>query len=59
MIPKPKDATWVGPWEQGQRLFDGQTWTVEHTTHNGRPYPSASLSSASNTTTGASRGDRC
>jgi hypothetical protein len=36
---KPEDATWIGPWEDGQRLFDGQSWTVEHTTHNGRPYP--------------------
>ena len=27
------------PLEEGQRLFDGQSWTVEHTTHNGRPYP--------------------
>ena len=27
------------PLEDGQRLFDGQSWTVEHTTHNGRPYP--------------------
>jgi hypothetical protein len=36
---KPEDATWIGPWEEGQRLFDGQSWTVEHTTHNGRPYP--------------------
>jgi hypothetical protein len=36
---KPEDATWIGPWEEGQRLFDGRSWTVEHTTHNGRPYP--------------------
>jgi hypothetical protein len=36
---KPEDATWIGPWEDGQRLFDGHSWTVEHTTHNGRPYP--------------------
>jgi hypothetical protein len=36
---KPADATWIGPWEQGRRLFDGQSWTIEHTTHNGRPYP--------------------
>jgi hypothetical protein len=36
---KPEDATWTGPWEDGRRLFDGQSWTVEHTTHNGRPYP--------------------
>ena len=36
---KPEDATWIGPWEDSQRLFDGQSWTVEHTTHNGRPYP--------------------
>jgi hypothetical protein len=36
---KPEDATWIGPWEEGRRLFDGQSWTVEHTTHNGRPYP--------------------
>jgi hypothetical protein len=36
---KPEDATWIGPWEEGQRLFDGQSWTLEHTTHNGRPYP--------------------
>lgn len=39
MTRKPEDATWIGPWEEGQRLFDGQSWTVEHTTHNGRPYP--------------------
>ena len=39
MTRKPKDATWIGPWEEGQRLFDGQSWTVEHTTHDGRPYP--------------------
>jgi len=39
VIPKPKDATWIGPWEDGRRLFDGQSWTVEHTTHNGRPSP--------------------
>jgi hypothetical protein len=39
VIRKPKDATWIGPWEAGRRLFDGQSWTVEHTTHNGRPYP--------------------
>jgi hypothetical protein len=36
---KPEDATWIGPWEDGHRLFDGHSWTVEHTTHNGRPYP--------------------
>jgi hypothetical protein len=36
---KPEDATWIGPWEDGQRLFDGQSWTVEHRTHNGRPSP--------------------
>jgi hypothetical protein len=36
---KPEDATWIGHWEEGRRLFDGQSWTVEHTTHNGRPYP--------------------
>ena len=39
MTRKPEDATWIGPWEDGQRLFDGHSWTVEHTTHNGRPYP--------------------
>ncbi|BBX46291.1 hypothetical protein GCM10009641_48770 [Mycobacterium cookii] len=39
MTRKPKDATWIGPWEDGRRLFDGQRWTVEHTTHNGRSYP--------------------
>ena len=39
MTRKPEDATWIGPWEDGRRLFDGQRWTVEHTTHNGRPYP--------------------
>ena len=39
MTRKPADATWIGPWEEGQRLFDGHSWTVEHTTHNGRPYP--------------------
>lgn len=39
MTGKPEDATWIGPWEDGRRLFDGQRWTVEHTTHNGRPYP--------------------
>ncbi|HXO55272.1 MAG TPA: hypothetical protein VN866_01865, partial [Mycobacterium sp.] len=39
VIRKPKDATWIGPWEEGRRLFDGQSWTVEHTTHNGRPSP--------------------
>ncbi len=39
MTRKPVDATWIGPWEEGRRLFDGQSWTVEHTTHNGRPYP--------------------
>ena len=39
MTSKPDDATWIGPWEEGRRLFDGQSWTVEHTTHNGRPYP--------------------
>ncbi len=39
MTRKPEDATWIGPWAEGQRLFDGQSWTVEHTTHNGRPYP--------------------
>jgi hypothetical protein len=36
---KPGDATWIGPWEEGRRLFDGQSWTVQHTTHNGRPHP--------------------
>ena len=39
MISKPEDATWIGPWDEGRRLFDGRSWTVEHTTHNGRPYP--------------------
>ena len=39
MTRKPEDAIWIGLWEEGQRLFDGQSWTVEHTTHNGRPYP--------------------
>ncbi len=39
MTHKPEDATWIGPWEDGQRLFDGYSWRVEHTTHNGRPYP--------------------
>ena len=39
MTRKPEDATWIGPWEEGRRLFDGHSWTVEHTTHNGRPYP--------------------
>ena len=39
MTGKPEDATWIGPWDDGRRLFDGQSWTVEHTTHNGRPYP--------------------
>jgi hypothetical protein len=36
---KPADATWIGDWEDGRRLFDGRSWTVEHTTHNGRPHP--------------------
>jgi hypothetical protein len=36
---KPEDATWIGPWEEGRRLFDGSSWTVEHTTYNGRPHP--------------------
>jgi hypothetical protein len=35
----PEDATWIGPWEGGRRLFDGQSWAVEHTTYDGRPYP--------------------
>ena len=39
MIAKPADATWIGSWEDGRRLFDGHRWTVEHTTHAGRPYP--------------------
>ena len=39
MTTKPEDATWIGPWEEGQQIFDGQSWTIEHTTHNGRPYP--------------------
>jgi hypothetical protein len=39
MIREPEHATWVGPWEEGRRLFDGQRWTVEHTTYDGRPYP--------------------
>ncbi|MFZ0713692.1 hypothetical protein [Mycobacterium sp.] len=39
MTSKPEDATWIGPWEDGRRLFDGRSWTVEHTTHNGRPHP--------------------
>jgi hypothetical protein len=39
VISKPEDATWTGPWDEGRRLFDGRSWTVEHTTHNGRPYP--------------------
>jgi hypothetical protein len=39
VIRKPKDATWIGPWEDGRRLFDGQSWTVEHTTHDGRSCP--------------------
>ena len=39
MTPKPEGATWIGPWDEGRRLFDGQSWTVEHTSHNGRPYP--------------------
>ena len=39
MTRKPEDAIWIGPWEDGQRLFDGHSWTVEHTTHNGTPYP--------------------
>ena len=36
---KPEDATWIGPWEKGRRLFDGQRWTVDHRTHDGRSYP--------------------
>ena len=39
MTRKPEDATWIGPWEEGRRLFDGQSWTIEHTTHNGRAHP--------------------
>jgi hypothetical protein len=39
MTTKPEDATWIGPWEGGRRLFDGQSWAVEHTTYDGRPYP--------------------
>src|ERR1700677_3484473 len=39
MTAKPEDATWIGPWEDGRRLFDGQSWAVEHTTYDGRPYP--------------------
>jgi hypothetical protein len=39
VTPKPKDARWIGPWEDGKRLFDGQSWTVAHTTYNGRPHP--------------------
>lgn len=39
MTAKPEDATWVGPWEKGGRLFDGRSWAVDHTTHDGRPYP--------------------
>jgi hypothetical protein len=36
---KPEDATWIGPWEKGWRLFDGQSWAVDHRTHDGRSYP--------------------
>jgi hypothetical protein len=36
---KPEDATWIGPWEKGRRLFDGQRWAVDHRTHDGRSYP--------------------
>src|SRR3984885_13239560 len=38
VIPKPKDATWIGPWEDGRRLFDGQSWAVDHRTYDDRPY---------------------
>jgi hypothetical protein len=38
MTTKPEDATWVGPWEDGRRLFDGQSWAVAHRTYDGRPY---------------------
>ena len=36
---KPEDATWIGPWEKGRRLFDGQRWAVDHRTYDGRSYP--------------------
>jgi hypothetical protein len=39
LTTKPEDATWIGHWEDGRRLFDGQSWAVEHTTYDGRPYP--------------------
>jgi hypothetical protein len=38
MTAKPEDATWIGPWEKGRRLFDGQSWAVDHRTHDGRSY---------------------
>jgi hypothetical protein len=39
MTTKPEDATWIGPWEDGRRLFDGQSWAVDHRTYDGRPHP--------------------
>ena len=39
MTTKPEDATWIGPWEDGRRLFDGQSWAVDHSTYDGRPLP--------------------
>ncbi len=39
MTAKPEGATWIGPWKEGRRLFDGQSWTVDHRTHDGRSYP--------------------
>jgi hypothetical protein len=38
MTAKPEDATWAGPWDGARRLFDGQSWAVDHRTHNGRSY---------------------
>ena len=38
MTAKPEDATWIGPWEDGRRLFDGQSWAVDHRTYDDRPY---------------------
>jgi hypothetical protein len=33
--PAPADATTVGEWTHGLRVFDGPEWAVTHATHHG------------------------
>jgi hypothetical protein len=34
-IDTPAGATWTGPRENGQRVFNGHEWAVAHTTYDG------------------------